>query len=212
MSADTTKDAEEQILIRELSTNYKYSEAPTSNKLTNLRDLNSFLIKLRLVFNRFPGMGKIMYQTVAATNPDSEFKANSLPELPIVKAEPGTTTSSSEEREILKILSADKLRKLKQELTSTGPINNMREFRAFMEDTSFSEVIDEHTVLLHYVAPFLKGGAVVSKNTVDTILDQHRSLEYERSLVLAEPKTGFVILSDTTGYVLPAQDRVTFGD
>ena len=81
-----------------------------------------------------------------------------------------------------------------------------------MEETSFSDSIDEHTALLHYVAPFLKGGAIASKNAVTTILDQHMSLEYERTLVLTQPKSGFVILSDTTGYVLPAQDRVTFGD
>ena len=216
MSADASRDAEEHTLIRELATNYKYSEAPSSNKLTNLRDLTSFLTKLRLVFNRFPGVSKIMYATVGATNPTAEFTAKSLPERPIVKAEPGTAKpspdSATEELALLQILSQERLRELKSELHGFGPITNMKEFRAYMEDSAFSDSIDEHQNLLHFVAPFLKNSGMATSTTTATILDKHMSLEYERSLVLAQPATGYVILSDTTGYVLPAVDRVTFGD
>ena len=213
MSADASRDTEETTLIRELSTNYKYTEAPTANRLTNLRDLTSFLTRLRLVFNRFPGVSKILYQTVAATNPTADLKAKSLPERPIVnvKIEPGTTTDS-EELALLQILSKERLTALKAEMTSTGPITTMRQFRDFMADTSFSDTIDENPTLLHFVAPFLKDGGTATNKTIATILDKHMSLEYERNLVLAKPETGYVVLSDTTGYVLPAQDRVTFGD
>ena len=211
MSADASRDTEETTLIRELSTNYKYTEAPTANKLTNLRDLNSFLTRLRLVFNRFPGVSKILYQTVAATNPTADLKAKSLPERPIVKIEPGTTTDS-EELALLQILSNDSkdhLNALKAEMTSTGPITTMRQFREFMGDTAS---IDDNPALLYFVAPFLKDSGMTTNKTIATILDKHMSLEYERNLILAKPETGYVVLSDTTGYVLPAQDRVTFGD
>ena len=211
MSADASRDTEETTLIRELSTNYKYTEAPTANRLTNLRDLTSFLTRLRLVFNRFPGVSKILYQTVAATNPTADLKAKSLPERPIVKIEPGTT-ADSEEQALLQILSKERLTALKAEMTSTGPITTMRQFRDFMADTSFSDTIDENPTLLYFVAPFLKDGGTATNKTIATILDKHMSLEYERNLVLAKPETGYVVLSDTTGYVLPAQDRVTFGD
>ena len=92
MSVEASRDAEEQSLIRELATtSYKYSEPPTSNKLTHLRDLTSFLTKLRLVFNRFPGVSKIMYAMVGATNSNvDDFTVKSLPERSIVKTEPGT--------------------------------------------------------------------------------------------------------------------------
>ena len=213
MSADASRDTEETTLIRELSTNYKYTEAPTANKLTHLRDLNSFLTRLRLVFNRFPGVSKILYQTVAATNPTADLKAKSLPERPIVnvKIEPGTTTDS-EELALLQILSKDHLTALKAEMKSTGPITTMRQFREFMGDTAYSDPIDENPALLYFVAPFLKDSGMATNKAIATILDKHMSLEYERNLILAKPETGYVVLSDTTGYVLPAQDRVTFGD
>ena len=153
MSADASRDTEETTLIRELSTNYKYTEAPTANRLTNLRDLTSFLTRLRLVFNRFPGVSKILYQTVAATNPTADLKAKSLPERPIVKIEPGTTTDS-EELALLQILSKDHLTALKAEMKSTGPITTMRQFREFMGDTAYSDSIDDNPALLYFVAPF----------------------------------------------------------
>ena len=75
MSATVAAAAEEQSLIRELTaSSFKYSEAPTSNKLTSLRDINSFMIKLRLVFNRFPGVGPMIYSTGAATDPKAAFQ------------------------------------------------------------------------------------------------------------------------------------------
>ena len=45
-----------------------------------------------------------------------------------------------------------------------------------------------------------------------SVLEKLTSLEYERALVAAPPKTGYTILYDTSGYVLPAHDRVAFGD
>ena len=188
MSVEASRDAEEQSLIRELATtSYKYSEPPTSNKLTHLRDLTSFLTKLRLVFNRFPGVSKIMYATVGATNSNvDDFTVKSLPERSIVKAEPGTAKPPSEpsveEAAILQILSEKKFKALKSELEVAGPVTNMKEFRAFMEDSDFDEVIDENLVLLHYVAPFLKGGSQSTTPSTLSILEKHRSLEYERPL------------------------------
>ena len=86
MSATVAAAAEEQSLIRELTaSSFKYSEAPTSNKLTSLRDINSFMTKLRLVFNRFPGVGPMIYSTGAATDPKAAFKVKAQPEQAIKK-------------------------------------------------------------------------------------------------------------------------------
>ena len=76
----------------------------------------------------------------------------------------------------------------------------------FLKVCSFAKLISTNPQLLAYVAPkYTKAGEA-------SALEKLTSLEYERVLLPVTPLTGYTTLYDTSGYVLPAQEHVAFGD
>ena len=206
----TTSTTDEHVLLRELI-NYKFVDPPSSNKLYHLRDLHPWLKKLRSTFSRFPGVEQIIYSTRAAAPENIKFQAKAYPET-FVKLENETKHPSEEARDKVarEFLTEKELSALKEQMGSFGGVTNLFELVEFLKNCPVSKLIMAHPKLLAYVAPkYVKSGETAKPASV---LEKHMSLEYERALVPASPTQGFTALYDTSGYVLPAQDRLAFGD
>jgi hypothetical protein len=212
MSAEpaATSTTDEHVLLRELA-NYKFLDPPSSNKLTHLRDLHPWLGRIRETFKRFPGVEQIIYSTVAATDAKIELQAKAYPETP-VKSEGESKNPKQEalDKVARQFLSADELATLKTEMKSFGEVTNLLEIMEFMKACSFAKLVSANPQLLAYVAPkYAKAG---EDSKPSSALEKLTSLEYERALVPAAPIKGYTTLYDTSGYVLPAHNRVAFGD
>ena len=202
-----TSTTDEHVLLRELA-NYKLLEPPTSSKLHSLREIHPWLKKFRSNFSRFPGVEQIIYSTVPATDEKTNYQAKAYPEVS-VKIEGSGAAIPSKDKAALEFLTPDELTHLKGEMRSSGEVKTLPELLTFLQDSRFAKLIGEHPKLLAYVAPnYLKSGGNVK---APSVLEQHVSLEYERALVPATP-VGYTVMYDHSGYVLPAQDRVAFGD
>ena len=212
MSADlaTTSTTDEHVLLRELA-NYKFLDPPSSNKLTHLRDLHPWLGRIRETFKRFPGVEQIIYSTVAATDEKFKLQAKAYPETPVkLEGESKNPKQEALDKVARQFLSADELATLKTEMKSFGEVTNLLEIMEFLKACSFAKLISANPQLLAYVAPkYAKAG---EDSKPSSALEKLTSLEYERVLVPATPLSGYTTLDDTSGYVLPAHNRVAFGD
>ena len=207
---EISSTTDEHVLLRELA-NYKFVDPPTSNKLLSLRDIHQWLKRIRETFKRFPGVEQIIYSTVAATDEKITFKAKAYPEAPIkLEDEKKHSKEDSRDKIALQFLSAKELETLKGEMHSFGPVTTLLELVEFLKGCASAKIVGANPKLITFVAPEYSKLGENSKPS--SALEKLTSLEYERALVPAAPKTGYTLLYDTSGYVLPAQDRVAFGD
>ena len=102
---------------------------------------------------------------------------------------------------------------LRRELQEFGDITTYEDLGKFMKVTNFSDKILADQALLGAIAPFM--AAKAAKPSANESLAKFNSLSYERRMS-AKEKVGihktFTIVSDVGEYILPAEDRIKFGN
>ena len=217
--------SDETYQVKELLTGaFKFPDAPTSNKLMHLKDVHKWLFKIRQSFRKYANFYMFLYATVAYIDTSMELQ----PRKPKtkVKREPNFVKkeklsdddgevkhSTDEDDETGKVSNSNVPEGLKAELDRFGAIHTYAELGEFMATTKFADKILADKDVLSTIAPFMASKAPSpSKNEP---LSKFKSLRYERRLSAPE-KVGtnqkYTKISDIGEYILPAEDRIKFGN
>ena len=207
-----------------LSGTFKFPDAPNSNKLMHLKDVHKWLFKIRQSFRDYANFYMFLYATVAYIDTSMELQPRKIRAK--VKREPNlvkrealseedsdANQSAAEDEEAYKVSNTNVPEGLKVELKRFGVISTYAELGEFMETTKFADKILGDKDLLSTIAPFMAGKA--QPLSTNESLSKFKSLRYERRL-RAPDKVGtnqkYTKLSDVGEYILPAEDRIKFGN
>ena len=218
---------DETYQIKELlSGGFKFPDSPQNNKLTQLKDVHKWLLKIRHTFRRYANFYMFLYATAGYIDTTMELKPRRLQKdkvkKEIVKKErhrakmlsgSEETESSPEEEDEDEEKHAGLPKALQQELSDFGGISTYEELGKFMKVSTHAKRILSNPVMLGMVAPFM--ASTEAKPAGNDPLSKFNSLGYERRLN-AQAKVGdhknLTMVSNVGEYILPAEDRIKFGN
>ena len=208
-----------------LSGQFKFPDSPQNNKLMYLKDVHKWLLKIRHTFRRYSNFYMFLYATAGYIDTNVELQPRNLREDKVkkesikkerdrVKIELSESEEDEEPPERKDEVGGDALPEgLRQELHDFGGITTYDALGKFMKVSEFSGKLLADPVLLGKIAPFT--AAKTAKPSGNDPLAKFNSLSYERRLS-AQEKVGarknFTMVSDVGEYILPAEDRIKFGN
>jgi len=219
--------SDEAYQIKELlSGQFKFPDSPQNNKLLYLKDVHKWLLKIRHTFRRYSNFYMFLYASAGYIDTSVELQPRNLRGDKVkkesIKKECGRVKveelSGSEEDEKPpegkdEVGGVVLPEGLQDELDDFGDISTYEELGKFMKVSEHSGQILSDPDLLGKIAPFT--AAKAAKPPGNDPLSKFNSLSYERRLS-AQEKVGsrknFTMVSDVGEYILPAEDRIKFGN
>ena len=166
--------SDEQYQVKELlSGNFKFPDAPSSNKLMHLKDVHKWLFKIRQSFSKYANFYMFLYATTGYIDTSMELQPRKLKtkvkrEKNLVKEEVLSGDDkdhkypTDEDDEASTVSNVNVPEGLKAELDRFGVISTYTELGEFMATTKYADKILADKDLLSTIAPFMAGKAQVS--------------------------------------------------
>ena len=195
-----SSDYKENALLKELlasPSDYKFTLAPSQNKLTNIKLLPAWFQSIQRMLDRYPDTEMFLFGTAAALNDGKNltFKTTSCKTESVVKIEEASGSK-------LTIINA-----IQQELQAFQQgVNTYQLFADFMRDSEFEAEINLDSELKTLVAPVL-----FPRTTPNKVLQGAKlfmSPQYQETVTLGDKINGKQRITDETDFTFPSSIRI----